>query len=235
MLRDVIDSRRTATAVALALTVVVAAGVPPLLYAVTARAVEGPAPDLWFLVLVPLVPGLVAVLTSRARGATTAAVLSVVALTIFVGFYAASAGDSHASQEAHARQYDDACNTAYSGLSVPLRVDAAFRDIGRVEAHHLHGPAAGSFHGCTMNVSGDVDDAFAAWRAHLVESGWRVVRDDSEVVVARRGVRLTLYVSGGEVFLNAAELGADDCAAGRVRVNTTRTTDPDVEVASLPC
>ena len=86
-----------------------------------------------------------------------------------------------------------------------------------------------------MSVAGDVDDAFAAWRTQLVGSGWRVVRDDSEVVVARRGVRLTLYVSGGEAFLNAAELGADDCAAGRFVAHATPPSDTEVAIASPPC
>jgi hypothetical protein len=136
---------------------------------------------------------------------------------------------------AEALQYDDACNTASSGLSVPFRVDAAFKDVGRVESHHLHGPAGG-IHGCTMSVAGDVDEAFAAWRAQLITSGWRVVRDDSEVVVARRGVELTLAVVDDEVYLTTAEAGVDPCAAGRPEPGAaSEPEDDEVAIASPPC
>ena len=115
------------------------------------------------------------------------------------------------------------------------QVDAAFRAVGRVEEHHLHGPAAGGADGCTMRVARDPDRAFGEWRRRLVGSGWRVERDDAEVVVARRGVRLTLFVHAGSAYLNAAAVGADDCAAGRVLPDATRTDAPEVQIASGPC
>jgi len=218
------------------LTIVTGLLVPVLLYVVSARAVEHPAPDLWWLTLLPLAPGAVAAWTSRQRVATAAMVVAVVALTVYVGLIAAYAGDSRASQAIEAREYDDACNTADSGLSVPFRVDAAFEDVGRVESHHLHGPTAGGDRGCTMAVAGQADDAFAAWRSRLLASGWRVVRDDAEVVVARRGVELSLAVVDDAAYLTAAEVRVDPCEAGRPQPGeAARVDDTEVAVASPPC
>lgn len=228
--------RSTVTVIALSLMVGTAMAAPMALYVISARAVERPAPDLWWLVLLPLVPGAIATITARLRMATAVAVLSVVALTTMAGLMAAYAGDSRASQEAEALQYDDACNTSYSGLSVPFDVDAAFRRVGRVESHHLHGPVSGGFRGCTMAVAGDGDEGFAAWRAQLVGSGWRVVRDDAEVVVARRGVELSLALVDGEAYLTAAETGVDPCHAGRPEPGWVSEPVGDVEaIASPPC
>jgi hypothetical protein len=225
------DARSTVTTLALAATATVAVVVPALFYVVAAR---GNAPDLSSLVLAPLVPGLVAVLVSRERWVTGVVVAGLALLAFYAALVAGAAGDSRASREAAAREYDEACNTGSSGFFVPPAVDTAFRDIGRLDSHHLHGPEAGGVLGCTMAVAGDVDPAFAAWREHLVGSGWRVVRDGSEVVVVRNRVRLTLFVAEGRTYLNAARAGADDCEAGRI-VAVASTSSPDVEIASPAC
>jgi hypothetical protein len=182
------DRRSAISYLFLALTVATALAVPIALYVVAARAVEQPAPDLWWLVFLPLVPGIAATVTARPRRATLVAVLATVVLTFNLSYLAAMQGDSEASQKLEALQYDDACNTTYSGMSVPFRVDAAFKDVGRVDSHHLHGPISGGFRGCTMVVGGDGDEAFAAWRAHLIASGWRVVGAAGVRGVAPSGV-----------------------------------------------
>lgn len=231
------EQRRTVAVIGLSLTAATAVAVPVALYVISARAVEQPAPDLWWLVFLPLVPGGVAAMNAQQRWATLVAVLSVVALTMVAGLMAAYAGDSRASQVAEALQYDDACNTASSGLSVPFRVDAAFKDVGRVESHHLHGPVAGGPDGCTMEVVGDVDESFTDWRAQLVGSGWRVDLDDSEVVVVRRGVQLTLFVTAGRTYLTTSTVGADDCRTGRSTAGEEPAplSDSEVALASPPC
>lgn len=235
------DPRSTATALLLVLTFVLAGAVPVVHYVVAVRASYELAPDLWTLVLAPLVPGLVALLLSRRRWATLGVVFVVVVLTTYATFLGAAIGEQQAEhraeREAEARRYDEWCNTASSGLSVPFPVDHAFRDVGRVEEHHLHGPVAGGPDGCTMEVVGDVDESFADWRAQLVGSGWRVDRDDSEVVVVRHGVQLTLFVTGGRTYLTTSTVGADDCRTGRSTAGEEAAplSDSEVALASPPC
>ena len=76
----------------------------------------------------------------------------------------------------------------------------------------------------------------AAWRAQLLASGWRTLRDDTVVVVARRGAQLSLEVVDGTAYLTASEPGGDPCEAGRPQPGDgARMDDPEVEVASPPC
>jgi hypothetical protein len=235
------DTRAAATLLLLVLTFALAGAVPVANYVVASRGSDELAPDLWNLVLAPLVPGLVAVLLSRSRLWTLGVVFVLVVLTAYATFFGATIGEQQAEhraeREAEARRYDEWCNTASTGMSVPFRVDHAFHDVGRVEDHHLHGPLAGGSDGCTMEVAGDVEDSFAAWRAQLVGSGWRVDRDDSEVVVTRRGVQLTLFVRAGRTYLTTSTIGADDCRTGRSAVGEEPAppSDSEVALASPPC
>ncbi|HEX6515004.1 MAG TPA: hypothetical protein VF049_05500, partial [Nocardioidaceae bacterium] len=69
--------------------------------------------------------------------------------------------------------------------------------------------------GCTAGIDGPVEEAFAAWRGALLESGWAVEEDAAEVVVERAGVRVTLLRDAGTAMLNVATTDAGSCDDGR--------------------
>ena len=136
-------------------------------------------------------------------------------LTVLGVGWSARAGESHRVERMAAADETFACDNENSEAFVPDEVDRAFQDVPHASPYWLYGPISGSPLGCTAAIHGDHAESFPAWRQALIGSGWTVERDDTEVVVADHGVRLTLFTQDGLSMLNASSEDADDCTDGR--------------------
>lgn len=107
------------------------------------------------------------------------------------------------------------CNGQNADVVIPPEVDAAFHVPAHPAGHYLYGPISGSRYGCTAAIhSDDRSASFDAWRRALLESGWRVSRDDRVVEVEYDGVRLRLERGDGIAMLTASLATGGDCAGG---------------------
>lgn len=153
---------------------------------------------------------------ARPGRATAVALVGFVVVTVAGLPVSAELGQRDRHERFVAEDASFTCNGPNAEAEIPAEVDGAFHVPAHPAGFTLYGPVSSSQVGCTAAIHGDDPAAsFAAWRGSLLDTGWKVERDDAEVVVVDDGVRLTLYVDQGLSMLNATAVDADVCADGR--------------------
>ncbi|WP_374455124.1 hypothetical protein [Nocardioides sp.] len=173
------------------------------------------AGDLAAFAVLPLVVAVVAAGLGSSPRTSMAVLAGFVAVTVAGLVVSGELGQRDRVARLAAQDATFTCNGPSAEGTVPGDVDAAFHVPAHPGGYWLYGPVSSSRFGCTAAIHGPADASFAAWRASLLATGWEVARDDTEVVVRKGGVRLTLYVQGGLSMLNTTDDGAGACEDGR--------------------
>jgi hypothetical protein len=124
--------------------------------------------------------------------------LSVAAGLLLAGLAAEQVGLREREQRTLAASARFGCTNANSEVRVPSVVEETWGELPRPAP--LYGPIEGTPEGCTAGISGDPDAAFAAWADALRQlDGWRVVRDDADLLAVRRADGVTAVLARGDV------------------------------------
>jgi hypothetical protein len=90
------------------------------------------------------------------------------------------------------------CNNTNSEVFVDESIEETWAALPRPAP--LYGPIEGTPDACTAGVSGDPADGFDAWAVALRDlEGWRVLRDDDDLVAVRRDDGMTVVLARGDV------------------------------------
>lgn len=184
-------------AVALVVTGLVAAAV----FGVTQEYGAGAFGSMVVPALVCLVPAVVALALWRTRTGLRLAVLGGVAVLVT----AVLCGASWAGQRAHQQRLEHESATFSCDGFVDPRVDEAFAAMPRPAL--VYGPLEASRTSCTAGIQGG-PASYDAFRAALVEAGWRPVSTGPGRTVLRRGdLTATLTLDQGVQALLQVTLG----------------------------